>query len=116
MAKKWEEKKKDFDRIELIPEAAEEYNNLDGSVRKEVDKKFEKLDENPYLGFPLGNKNDMDLTGFFKLYLMDRKVRIVYRVVDSEKEEKTIEIVEVWGIRKREKMEVYKDVDDRNQA
>ena len=110
MSKKQEDKKKDFERIELIPEAAEEYNNLDGSVRKEVDKKFAKLDKNPYLGFPLGNKNNMDLTGFYKLYLMDKKVRIVYRTIDSE----TIEIVEVWGIGKRDKMEVYKDVDDRN--
>ena len=42
---------------------------------------------------------------------MDKKVRIVYRIIDSE----TIEIVEVWGIGKRDKMEVYKDVDDRKQ-
>lgn len=110
MAKKWEDIKKDFERIELIPEAAEEYKNLDGSVRKEVDKKFAKLDENPYLGLPLGNRNNMDLTGFYKLYLMDKKVRTVYRIIDSE----TIEIVEVWGIGKKDKMEVYKDVDDRN--
>lgn len=53
----------------------------------------------------------MDLTGFYKPYLMDKKVRIVYRIIDSE----TIEIVEVWGIGKRDKMEVYKDVDDRKQ-
>lgn len=111
MAKKWEDKKKNFERIELIPEAADEYNNLDGSVRKEVDKKFAKLNENPYLGLPLGNRNNMDLTGFYKLYLMDKKVRTVYRIIDSE----TIEIVEVWGIGKRDKMEVYKDVDDRKQ-
>ena len=36
-------------------------------------------------------------------------VRIVYRILTPEKEE----IIEVWGIGKRENMEVYKDVDDR---
>ncbi len=32
MAKKWEDKKDEFDKIHLIPEAAEEYNSLDGSI------------------------------------------------------------------------------------
>ena len=53
MAKKWEEKKDEFEKIQLIPEAAEEYNNLDGSIKIEVDKKFIKLDKNPFLGVPL---------------------------------------------------------------
>ena len=109
MAKKWEDKKDEFDKIQLIPEAAEEYNNLDGSIRVEVDKKFEKLDKNPFLGYPLGNKANMDLTGFYKLYAYGKAVRIVYRLLAPEK----VEIIEVWGIGKRENMEVYKDVDDR---
>lgn len=109
MAKKWEDKKDEFDKIQLIPEAAEEYNNLDGSIRIEVDKKFTKLDKNPFLGFPLGNKANMDLTGFYKLYACGKAVRIVYRLLTPEK----VEIIEVWGIGKRENMEVYKDVDDR---
>ena len=46
MAKKWEDKKDEFDKIYLIPEAAEEYNNLDGSIRVEVDKKFTKQTKN----------------------------------------------------------------------
>ncbi len=110
MAKKWEDKKDEFDKIQLLPEAAEEYNNLDGSIRAEVDKKFSKLDKNPFLGYPLGNKTNMDLTGFYKLYACGKSVRIVYRLLTQEK----IEIIEVWGIGKRENMEVYKDVDDRN--
>ncbi len=109
MAKKWEDKKDEFDKIQLIPEAAEEYNNLDGSIRAEVDKKFMKLDKNPFLGLPLGNKANMDLTGFYKLYACGKSVRIVYRLLTPEK----IEIIEVWGIGRRENMKVYKDVDDR---
>lgn len=51
MAKKWEDKKDEFDKIQLIPEAAEEYNNLDGSIRAEVDKKFMKLDKTGYIRY-----------------------------------------------------------------
>ena len=109
MAKKWEEKKDEFEKIQLIPEAAEEYNNLDGSIEIEVDKEFIKLDKNPFLGFPLGNKANMDLTGFYKLYACGKSVRIVYRLLTPEK----VEIIEVWEIGKRDNMEVYKDVEDR---
>ena len=103
MAKKWEDKKDDFDKIQLIPEAAEEYNNLDGSIKIEVDKKFEKLDKNPFIGFPLGNKANMDLTGFYKLYACGKSVRIVYRLLTPEK----VEIIEVWGIGKRENISEF---------
>jgi mRNA interferase RelE/StbE len=37
-----------------------------------------------------------------------KKYRIVYRIIRDE-----IEIIEIWGIGKREKMEVYKDVGKR---
>ena len=109
MPKNWENKKSEFEKIQLIPEAAEEYNNLDGSIRIEVDKKFAKLDKNPFLGFPLGNKANMDLTGFYKLYACGKSVRIVYRLLTPEK----VEIIEVWDSGKMENMKVYKDVDDR---
>jgi len=36
--------------IQFIPEAQKEYKNLDGSLKKIVDDKFEDLEENPYLG------------------------------------------------------------------
>ena len=109
MSKKGEFRANAFEKIRLIQEAAEEYKNLDGSIRGEVDKKFAKLDKNPFLGFPLGNKANMDLTGFYKLYACGKSVRIVYRLLTPEK----VEIIEVWGIGKRENMEVYKEVDDR---
>lgn len=85
MAKKWEDKKDEFDKIQHIPEAAEEYNNLYGSIRVEVDNKFARLDKNPFLGYPLGNKANMGLTGFYKLYACGKTVRIVYRLLTSEK-------------------------------
>lgn len=89
-------------KIEFIPEAAEDYRELDGSVKKKVAKRLVELSGNPMLGERLGNKFGMDLTGFFKLYVDNRKIRIVYRLIGDQ-----VEIVEIWGIGKREKEEIY---------
>ena len=94
--------------IEFIPEAAVDYKTLDGSIKILADKILSKLEENPYLGEELGNKNNIDLTGFYKLYFDKKRYRIVYRIVEKE-----IEIIEIWGIGKRDKMEIYKAVNKR---
>jgi mRNA interferase RelE/StbE len=91
-------------KIQFIPEALQDYSKLDGSVRKDVNKKIDELSGNPFLGHRLGNKYNIDLTGFYKLYAHSKKYRIVYRLVD----ERNIEIIEVWGIGKREKEEIYR--------
>jgi mRNA interferase RelE/StbE len=95
-------------RIEFIPEAVEDYNRLDGSVRKKVDKKIDELRSNPFLGEFLGNKFNIDLTGFYKTYVDRKKIRIVYRLINQE-----VEIVEIWGIGKREKEEIYRIIGER---
>ena len=77
--------------------------------KKSINKEIEKLKINPFAGGELGNKDNIDLTGFYKLYACGKNVRIVYRLLTPEK----VEIIEVWGIGKRENMEVYKDVEDR---
>ncbi|HOZ61432.1 MAG TPA: type II toxin-antitoxin system RelE/ParE family toxin [Smithellaceae bacterium] len=89
--------------IEFIPEAAADYKSLDGSVKKKVNKKLEELSKNPFLGEYLGNKFNIDLTGFYKLYVDNKKIRVVYRLLGEE-----IEIIEVWGIGKRDKEEIYR--------
>jgi mRNA interferase RelE/StbE len=94
--------------IKFIPEAENDYKSLDGSIKKLVNEKIDKLKDDAYIGEELGNKNNIDLTGYYKLYAAKKKYRIVYRIVKNE-----IEIVEIWGIGKREKMEVYKDVGKR---
>ena len=44
MAKKQKERKKDeFEKIQLIPEAAKEYNNQDSSIKIEMDSTDAKL-------------------------------------------------------------------------
>jgi len=92
--------------IKFIPEAAKEYKSLDGSIKKLVDKEFVELEKNPYLGEALGNKNNIDLTGYYKIYVYKKTYRIVYRIT----EENDIEIIEIWGIGKRDKMEIYKSI------
>ena len=90
--------------IEFLPEAADEYTKLDGSVRKDVNKKLAELAENPFLGERLGHKFNIDLTGFLKIYAHGKKHRIVYRLITPER----VEVVEIWGIGKRKKEEIYR--------
>jgi mRNA interferase RelE/StbE len=95
-------------KIEFIIEAAEDYKSLDGRIKKLVNFKMEKLEENPYIGEALGNRYNIDLTGYYKIYIDRKKYRIVYRIVKNE-----IEIIEIWGIGKKDKMEIYKEIGKR---
>jgi len=96
-------------KIVFIPEAAQDYKELDGSVKKNVKKKIEDLEKNPFLGELLGHKFNIDLSGFYKIYVHAKQFRIVYRLLSPEK----IEIIEIWGIGKREKKEIYKKIGKR---
>jgi len=90
-------------KIEFLPDAEKDFGSLDGSIRDEVTKKIDALADNPFLGKPLGKKYGVDLTGFYKLYVSKKKYRIVYRLIG-----KHIEVIEIVGIGKRDKEEVYK--------
>ena len=90
-------------KIEFLPEAEKDFAALDGSVKKEIVRKIDDLAGNPYLGKPLGNKFGINLTGFYKLYAVKKKYRIVYRVLAEQ-----IEVIEIIGIGKREKEEIYR--------
>ena len=94
--------------IQFIPEAVTDYKSLDGSIKKLVNDKIDMLKENPYFGESLGNKNNIDLTGYYKIYVSKKTYRIVYRIIKNG-----IEIIEIWGIGKRDKMEVYKNIERR---
>ncbi len=90
-------------KIEFLPVAAKDFDDLAGSVKNQAAKKIDALTENPLLGKPLGNKFGIDLTGFYKLYFAKKKYRIVYRLIGEH-----VEVIEVVGIGKRDKAEVYK--------
>jgi len=81
--------------------AAEDFRNLDGSVKKIVAKQLKKLETSPHLGEPLGNLRGLDLTGYYKMYAAHKSIRIVYRIIEQEV------VVEVIGIGRREDFEVY---------
>ena len=93
-------------RVQFLPEAAIDYRELDGSIRKLVAKKIDEIELNPFLGEKLGHKFNIDLTGFLKTYVASKKYRIVYRLITPEK----VEIVEIWGVGKREKEEIYRTI------
>ncbi len=90
-------------KIEFILDAEKDYASLDKSIRKLVSKKMDALSNNPYLGEPLGNKFGIDLTGFYKIYVVKKKYRIVYRLIGEH-----VEVIEIIGIGKRDKEEIYK--------
>ena len=98
-------------RIELIPKAQKDYKKLDGSIKKLVNKKIDELSKKPFIGEKLGNKNNIDLTGFYKIYVAKKSIRIVYRLLSPKK----IEVIEIWGIGKREKEEIYRIIGQRLQ-
>ena len=88
-------------KIQLIPEAEQDFYKLDGSVKKLVLKKLIRLESNPLLGEALGNKAGMDLTGYYRIYIQKKKIRIIYEI----KEE--ILIIRVISIGKRENFSAY---------
>jgi mRNA interferase RelE/StbE len=90
-------------KIEFLPDAEKDFDALDGSIRKEAAKRIDALAENPFLGKPPGKRYGADLTGFYKIYVSKKKYRIVYRLIG-----KHIEVIEIVGIGKRDKEEVYK--------
>jgi len=87
-------------KVELIPEAWDDFNSLDGSVRKRVLKQLVKLEQDPKYGEPLGNKAGINLDGYFKLYADRKRIRIIY--------EQPREIIKIIAIDKREDLEVYR--------
>ena len=91
-------------RVEFLPEAAREFEALDGSLKKLAARQIEKLVERPELGESLGNKMGIDLTGYRKVYFGKKGYRIVYEIQQQRL------IVLIVGIGKRERAEIYREV------
>jgi len=47
--------------IQFIPEAEKDYKSLDGSIKKLVNEKIDKLKDDAYIGEELGNKNNIEM-------------------------------------------------------
>lgn len=93
--------------LNYLPEALNDFNELDGSQRKVVRKALEKLKENPLprteggYGQWLGNKQGVNLSGFLKVKLRGAGLRIVYTL--KRENDKVLIII----IGAREDEEVY---------
>ena len=96
-------------KIKFHPLAEKELNKLDGSVKILVVKQISKLSNNPEYGEDLGNKHGYDLTGYKKIYVNNKKIRIIYKI---EKEKVLIKII---AIGKRNDFEAYQDADKRKE-
>ena len=94
-------------QIKQHPLIKNDLEKLDHSIRVQVFKKLKQLQFSPELGLPLGNKNNLDLTGLKKVYIAKKKVRIVYEVIDEEL------VIYTIAIGKRDDMEVYKKASQR---
>jgi len=94
-------------KVILHPEVEKDISELSKTQLELVFKQLKKLSISPELGKPLGNKNGYNLSGYRKMYVDKKKIRIVYKIV----EEKII--VEVVAVGKRDEMEVYRKAFER---
>ncbi len=74
-----------------------------------VFKKLKQIAINPKIGQDLGNKANLNLSGYKKVYVDKKKIRIVYKIVDDKIE------VFVVAVGKRDEMAVYKTASSRIQ-
>ena len=89
--------------LKTHPLVEEDLKAFDNSIVILILKKLVALQHSPLQGQPLGNKNNLDLTGYYKTYVSKKQIRIVYKIIDNEL------VVFVVTIGKREEMEVYKE-------
>jgi mRNA interferase RelE/StbE len=99
--------------VKFGEEALKDYEKLDGSQRKIVNKAIKKVSQNPLptseggYGKPLGNLNNTNLTGLMKIKIKSCGIRIAYKL-EYINEEMYILVI---GMRADE--EVYKKAEKR---
>lgn len=94
-------------QLKLHPKIEDDLKELDSSLQIKVFKKLKQIQNSPELGLPLGNKNNMNLSGFRKVYVDKKRVRIVYEVQNEEL------LIYTIAIEKRDDKEVYKKAKER---
>ena len=76
--------------LEYLPEALEDLQSLDNSIRQPVIKDIKKVQKNPVskeeggYGTPLGNKEGNNLTGLFKIKFLKYGIRVVYKLIRQD--------------------------------
>ena len=90
-------------KVNILPDAWEDYENLDDSLIDEVEMYLTKLENNRFLGQPLEDKNGKELSNCRKIYFNKAKHRIVY-FIDSDG---IVHISNIVAIGSRHNEEVY---------
>ena len=88
--------------IVFAKEVEDDLRKLGHVITQKVFKKLIQIAENPILGEDLGNKANMDLTGYRRVYIDKKRVKIVYKIINEKLQ------VFVIAIGKRDDMNVYK--------
>jgi len=95
--------------LSFLPEADDDLESLDPSVRKRVFKALDKVLANPLpqyeggFGKPLGKKRAFDLSGLLKVKLKADGIRVVYKLI----RENDRMLVVIVGVRSDD--EVYRE-------
>lgn len=93
--------------LKLHDKVYDDLKVLDNALVIKVFKKLKQIQQSPQMGENLGNKNGMNLSGFKKVYIDKKRVRIVFEVEDD------ILTVYTIAVGQRDDMEVYKKAFDR---
>lgn len=93
--------------IEFHEDVSKDLKELGNSTTALVFKKLLKIAQNPLIGDDLGNKANNNLAGLRKVYVDNKRVRIVYKIIEDKIE------VFVIAVGKRDGMEVYKKAANR---
>ena len=93
--------------LKLHDKVYDDLKVLDKALIIKVFKKLKQIQQSPQIGENLGDKNGMTLSGFKKVYIDKKRVRIVFEVQDD------ILTIYTIAIGQRDDMEVYKKAFDR---
>ena len=93
--------------LKLHDKVYDDLKVLDNALVIKVFKKLKQIQQSRQIGENLGNKNGMNLSGFKKVYIDKKRVRIVFEVQDD------ILTVYTIAVGQRDDMEVYKKAFDR---
>ncbi len=85
--------------VKYIKKVEKDLEKLDQKIRIQVFKKIKKISINP----EIWNNLTWDLVWLKKVYVDNKRIRIVYKIIDDKIE---ILVIAIW---KRENKKVYKD-------
>ena len=97
--------------IEFLPEAQNDLNKLDGSVRPQILKGIRKVSQNPLPdssgGYvkSLGNQSGTDLSGLMKIKFKKVGIRVVYKI------ENDLNVMKIVIISARTDNQVYEEAE-----